>query len=203
MVTLGGTRTFSIWKIREGEQPKPEWEEETASGDLVEMPVGFHDDYKHAVLPQKHFAAARISLTFRNPDLSAGGPWAPQHTPRVWDCHVGKKYPKDAVYVGCQVRNRKGGVIREGTIFGNGKNPLVSHRPWAVGKKSDPPSKNATAFRAYAERKMLDLAFRQQAEQLRGRHLLCWCAQKGKKRAKFCHARVWLELINRPMTVRK
>jgi hypothetical protein len=26
--------------------------------------------------------------------------------PRVWDCHAGKKYPADAVYVGCRVRDR-------------------------------------------------------------------------------------------------
>jgi alkylated DNA repair dioxygenase AlkB len=374
MVTLGGTRTFSTWKIKNSEQPKPEWEEETASGDLVEMPVGFHDDYKHAVLPQKHFAAARISLTFRNPDLSSSGPWAPKHSriyqpgflspdeskalfdaceqlprkrgkthwgvdkrhligqsfsdvesnrlayvtadlhakpiaeapqpvqnmiskltqlagrtvnyaflviydnkqdhmnwhqhkedkghdtpvfivsvgaertfgvrekgkpgttfkflaeegslitlpteyndthehavlvdttpkgiryafnckcideiylaPRVWDCHAGKNYPKDAIYVGCRVRNMKGDVIREGTIFGNATNPLVSHYGWLRTEKD---------FRTYAIKKLEDSAFRQQAEQLRGKHLLCWCVQDGPKRAEFCHARIWLDLIN-------
>jgi|ERR1700683_1067090 hypothetical protein len=30
--------------------------------------------------------------------------------PRVWDCHAGEKYPVDAVYMGCRVRDRKGGV---------------------------------------------------------------------------------------------
>ena len=167
------------------------------------MPVGFHEEdaYRHAVLPQKQFAAPRISLTFRSPDLSAGGPWTPEHTPRVWDCHAGKDYPSDAIYVGCCVRDRQGGIIREGTIFGNGKNPLVSHRPWAAGKESDPPSKNAKAFRAYAEQKMLDHAFRQEAEALRGKDLLCWCEQDGPKRTKFCHARVWLDLINSPAIV--
>ena len=204
MVVIGGTRTFSICTLAVAKARKKdeqsliaEWQEEAKSGDLVEMPVGFHDNYLHAVLPQKHFAAARISLTFRNPDLSAGGPWAPEHTPRVWDSHAGKEYPADAIYVGCCVRNRQGGVIREGTIFGNGKNPLVSHRPWAAGKESDPPSKNTSAFRTYAQQKMLDPAFRRQAEQLRGKHLLCWCVQDGPKRAKFCHARVWLEVANR------
>ena len=48
--------------------------------------------------------------------------------PRVWDCHAGRNYPADAVYVGCRVRNRKGEVLREGTIFGNGSNPLESHK---------------------------------------------------------------------------
>jgi len=216
MVTLGGGRLFSIWKAeiinpwklakaaakKKGKQepklPAADWEEETEDGDLVVMPVGFHnkDGYYHAVLPQRQFAAARFSLTFRNPDLSASGPWAPEHTPRVWDCHAGKDYPAGAIYVGCCVRNRQGGVIRAGTIFGNGKNPLVSHRPWAAGKESDPPSKNATAFRTYAEQKMLDFAFRQEVEALRGKDLLCWCVQDGPKRAEFCHGRVWVELAN-------
>jgi alkylated DNA repair dioxygenase AlkB len=379
MVCLGGTRTFSIWKVRrdkDGKLQKPfaEWEELTESGDLVEMPVGFHEEdaYRHAVLPQRQFAAPRISLTFRSPDLSADGPWAPEpfpceydpnflsgeesdalfrcldawpyaqrrnprnrktllrrqgvafvsdpthvqirfkrqglvliddappeirslrdrlsthigrdvnylsinkypdgktgidwhnhaedkgvdtpellvsvgaarnfsvrpincgmpgkaaavlakhgslivmpaamndthqhailpdrtttvrysvnakclvHTPRVWDCHAGKDYPKDAVYVGCRV-SRGSRLIREGTIFGNGTDPLVSHDGWLKTEES---------FRRYAEQKMLDPAFRQQAAQLRGKHLLCWCVQDGPERAKFCHARVWLELIN-------
>jgi Domain of unknown function (DUF4326) len=107
--------------------------------------------------------------------------------PRVWDCHAGKSYPADAVYVGCRVRNRKGGVIREGSIFGNGTNPLVSHHG-SLNTESE--------FRAYAVEKLQDPAFRQQARQLKGRDLLCWCAQEGKRRAEFCHARVWLELIN-------
>ncbi len=110
---------------------------------------------------------------------------APQ--PRVWDCHAGKSYPADAVYVGCRVRNRKGGVIREGSIFGNGTNPLVSHHG-SLNTESE--------FRAYTVEKLQDPAFRQQARQLKGRDLLCWCAQEGKRRAEFCHARVWLELIN-------
>lgn len=108
--------------------------------------------------------------------------------PRVWDCHAGNNYPADAVYVGCRVRNRKGGVIREGSIFGNGTNPLESHH----GSLN-----NESAFRAYAIEKLKDPAFRQQAHQLKGKDLLCWCAQEGKRRAQFCHARVWFELINR------
>jgi hypothetical protein len=107
--------------------------------------------------------------------------------PSVWDCHAGKNFPADAVYVGCRVLNRKGGVIREGTIFGNGTNPLVSHKG-ALHTES--------AFRAHAIEKLKDPLFRAEAEKLRGRDLLCWCAQEGNRRAKFCHARVWLELIN-------
>jgi 2OG-Fe(II) oxygenase superfamily/Domain of unknown function (DUF4326) len=175
MVCLGGTRTFSIWKIKVGEDPKADWEVITECGDLVE------------VLPRKRFAGPRISLTFRNPDLSAAGPWG--RKPQVYDCHAGKKYPKDAVYVGCKVRDRKGGVIREGTIFGNATDPLKSHKGWLKSDK---------AFRAYAEKKIRDdPEFRMQVEALRGKHLLCWCVQEGPKKAQFCHARVWLELANR------
>lgn len=221
MLCLGGARTFSIWKVMRDkdvklQKPFAEWKELTESGDLVEMPIGFHEEdaYRHAVLPQKQFAAPRISLTFRSPDLSPSGPWAPElflceksegllgtaeadkslslESPKVWDCHSGKEYPADAIYVGCRVRNRKGGVIREGTIFGNAKNPLVSHHGWL---------KTEEEFRTYAIKKLEDPTFRKQAEQLRGKHLLCWCVQEGKKRSEFCHARVWLDLIkNMPVT---
>jgi len=88
MVCLGGARTFSIWKVRrdkDGKLQKPfaEWEELTEDGDLVEMPGGFHEEdaYRHAVLPQKQFAPARVSVTFRSPDLSAAGPWAREPFP--------------------------------------------------------------------------------------------------------------------------
>lgn len=187
MVCLGGTRTFSIWTIEEGRDPEADWEEITECGDLVEMPKGFHAKgaYKHAVLPQNRFAGPRISLTFRNPDLTAAGPWGQK--PQVYDCHAGKKYPPDAVYVGCKVRNRKGGVVREGTSFGNATNPLISHKGWLKSEK---------AFRGYAEKKMQDAEFRKQVEALRGKDLLCWCIQDGPDRAPFCHARVWLELAN-------
>jgi hypothetical protein len=107
--------------------------------------------------------------------------------PRVWDCHKGKKYPADAVYVGCRALSRKGEILREGTIFGNGTHPLVSHKG-AIHSERE--------FRAYAIEKLKDPAFRAEAEKLRGRDLLCWCVQEGKRRAEFCHARVWLELIN-------
>jgi NADPH-dependent glutamate synthase beta subunit-like oxidoreductase len=78
-------------------------------------------------------------------------------------------------------------VIRAGSIFGNGTNPLVSHHG-SINSESE--------FRAYAVEKLQDPLFRAEAEKLRGRDLLCWCVQEGKERADFCHARVWLELIN-------
>lgn len=211
MLCLGGTRTFSIWEVRrngDGKLQKPfsEWELETKNGSLVEMPVGFHEEdaYRHAILPQKKFAAARISLTFRSPDLSVSGPWAPiQHTPgfiesipKVWCCKAGRTYPKDAVYVGCKtVRGQK----RDGSVFGNAVNPLKvrnkNSNPWVAT--------DAKSFREYVKQKMgghtvKDADFREQVKWLRGKHLLCWCEQDGPHKAAFCHARVWLEIANAP-----
>jgi hypothetical protein len=107
--------------------------------------------------------------------------------PTVWDCHAGKNYPPDAVYVGCRVLNRQGGVIREGSVFGNGVNPLLSHKGALHSERE---------FHAYAIEKLKDPLFRAEAEKLRGRDLLCWCVQEGERRAEFCHARVWLEMLN-------
>ncbi len=200
MLCLGGTRDFSIWKVMRDEKTKKllkpfaEWEVKTRSGDLVEMPVGFHEEnaYRHAILPQKQFAAPRVSLTFRSPDLSANGPWAPEtfvHIPRIWCCKSGHEYPKDAIYVGCRTIR---GQAREGSPFGNAVDPFrvrnQTTNPWLAD--------NDTDFRLAALTKMQDSGFRQQMEALRGRDLLCWCEQEGPKRAEFCHARVWLDLIN-------
>lgn len=106
--------------------------------------------------------------------------------PRVWDCHAGKQYPADAVYVGCKV-SMYGRTIREGSNFGNGANPLVSHRG---------SFKTEREFRDYATKRLTDAEFRAEVEKLRGKHLLCWCVQDGPNRTEFCHARVWLELAN-------
>ena len=205
MVCLGGARTFSIWKVRrakDGKLQKPlfaEWEELTEDGDLVEMPVGFHEEdaYRHAVLPQKAFAPARMSLTFRSPDLSFSiavpkvgsriaeiAPKLPQADgPRVFCCKAGHEYPKGAIYVGCKTTR---GQAREGTIFGNALDPLQRR-----SKSNTWADEDEKEFRAYAKRKMLDPDFRACVENLRGQNLLCWCEQ-------FCHARVWLELANNP-----
>jgi alkylated DNA repair dioxygenase AlkB len=250
MLCLGGTRLFSIWQVRKhangklllseplrdakGEplldkKGKPqkkslifaEWEVPTESGDLVEMPVGFHevDAYRHAVLPQKQYAAARISLTFRSPDLSSSGPWAPKPSnainpdgtpqvtpsqpasqpPKVWCCKAGNTYPENAVYVGCKTAKARGN--REGSVFGNAIDPFKvrsKKNPWAAGQGIDDPKEKEKAFREYAEKKMKeDAGFREQAEGLRGKDLLCWCEQDGPNKEPFCHARVWLKLANR------
>jgi Domain of unknown function (DUF4326) len=71
------------------------------------------------------------------------------------------------------------------------ENPFEGHYP-AVAKTED-------GFRKYAEGRMQEPAFREQAiKELRGKHLLCSCVQNGKERTTFCHARAWLEIVNRP-----
>jgi len=98
------------------------------------------------------------------------------HTPRVWDCHAGKFYPADAVYVGREVRDRRTGQLT-----------------WAATPFGNHLKLSQNAFREYATSKMLDADFRARVEALRGRDLLCWCGPN----AEFCHAKVWLELANR------
>jgi len=57
---------------------------------------------------------------------------------------------------------------------------------------------NERDFRNYVEARMADPVFAAKAiKDLRGKHLLCWCRQSGLDRAKFCHARVWLEAVNK------
>ena len=57
-------------------------------------------------------------------------------------------------------------------------------------------------FRQYAEEKVQNPSFREQAiKDLRGRHLLCWCPQPGDSNyteGSFCHARIWLRIVNSP-----
>lgn len=154
-------------------------------GSLITLPSSMNTTHQHAILKDET-TSVRYSINCKSLPLTG-----------VWDCHAGKNYPKkgvnfheDAVYVGCRTRDRKGNVLREGTIFGNGADP---------SKSPDGGFETEAEFREYAERKMQDPAFRAEVEkQLRGKHLLCWCVQKGPKREKFCHARVWLEIANRP-----
>jgi alkylated DNA repair dioxygenase AlkB len=182
----GKTRNFSVLQMK-GSTGVAAWGVPTNHGDLIETDIGFHDNYFHTVLPDKAFCLPRISLTFRNVDLSANGKWFWQGVkPQVWDCHKGKIYPPDAVYVGCK-KQMYGKLIRPGSIFGNATNPLVSHHGWL---------KTEAEFRAYAIKKMLNPTFAAQVAALKGKDLLCWCVQTGPKRAKFCHARVWFELAN-------
>lgn len=95
--------------------------------------------------------------------------------PKVYDCHAGKKYPQDAVYVGREVRDRRtGNIIRPATPFGN-----YLHL-------------SGDSFRCYALARMMQKDLASTVESLRGKDLLCWC----KPDAESCHAKVWLELAN-------
>jgi alkylated DNA repair dioxygenase AlkB len=145
-------------------------------GSLITLPSSMNTTHQHAILKDET-TSVRYSINCKSLPLTG-----------VWDCHAGKRYPADAVYVGCRVVDRKGNVIRKGTIFGNGAAPFVSREGGFTTEAE---------FREYAERKMQDPEFRAKVGGLRGKHLLCWCVQTGPKREEFCHARVWLEIANR------
>lgn len=120
----------------------------------------------------------------RFPTFGAGALRKANGKARVWCCRKGNQYPRDAVYVGCLTARFPG------TIYGNDHEPFKGHKKWIA--------KTSVKFRKYAKNKMLDPVFRAQAiKDLRGKHLLCWCIQDGPKRNPFCHARVWLEIVNR------
>jgi protein-tyrosine phosphatase len=154
-------------------------------GSLISLTDEMNRTHEHAVLDEPTPCGLRISIntksTLSYKNACTVPPVAAVDEPRVWDCHAGKKYPEGAVYVGCRVAPY-GKVIREGTIYGNSREPLLNHKT---------PYEN---FRAYAENRMADPAFYAQAiKDLRGKHLLCWCRPDEADR---CHARVWLDLVN-------
>ncbi len=163
-----------------------QWSKSAEHGSLIVMPASFNDTHFHAVLPEKNPCGVRISIV--------GKILTP---PRVWCCRKGHPHPKYAQYVGCGPSKWGGGcqchreVLQKGTIYGNDHDPFHGHNNWIA--------RNEAGFREYAEKKMLDPAFRAQAiKDLHGKHLLCWCIQDGPERAPFCHARVWLDVVNRP-----
>jgi len=98
--------------------------------------------------------------------------------PRIYDCHRGKRYPADAVYVGREVVSRRTGEVDwPSTPYGNHKK--LNGQEWI----------NET------NRLMSDPAFAPKMQNdLRGKNLLCWC--NATERATTCHARRWLELAN-------
>lgn len=166
IVSTGDIRPFELREVATGRTRSLLAE----PGSLITMSSEENDTHTHAV-PKCKARTPRISINCK----SVG--------PRVYDCHAGKKYPADAIYVGCKSQ-RGGKVIREGTIFGNGTNPLESHDG----------ALDIAALREYAKSKANDPAFRVHLESLRGKDLLCWCNQATE--ADQCHARVWLQLAN-------
>jgi hypothetical protein len=185
IVSLGAERTFGLREVgKKGTlqtfTPK--------HGSLITLSSSLNDTHQHAVLADKGVTGVRFAWNCKAMD-SIYYADSRTHQPRVWCCKSGKQHPPGAVYVGC--RNIRG-QVREGTRFGNALDPFTVRN-----RKSNPwIASNAKDFRAYALERMKDPEFRQQVEALRGKDLLCWCAQDGPKRAEFCHARVWLELAN-------
>lgn len=136
-------------------------------GSLITLSSEANDTHEHAVLKMPGCKSVRYAV-----NCKAISP----HQPQIWDCHAGKKYPADAIYVGREVTDRKGKLIRAASPFGN-------------------PYLSPDEFRAYAEEKMKDAAFAAKVMALKGKDLLCWCRPHEADR---CHARVWLELANAP-----
>jgi hypothetical protein len=98
---------------------------------------------------------------------------------------IRERHPRWAVYVGCKKNQFPA------SIYANDWTPELGHTNYI--------SHSEVGFREYAEKKWLDPAFRERAiKDLRGKHLLCWCRQDVPG---FCHARVWLEIVNRRETI--
>jgi alkylated DNA repair dioxygenase AlkB len=172
IVSVGAVRPFHL-RLKDRTQ---KWEQPAEHGSLIVLPSSFNDTHEHAILKEKHPCKVRISVNTKC-----------LTKPKVFSIKDGwGNYPRYAVYVGC--RYEANGKVREGTPYGNGRNPLAGHAG-AI--------RTEAAFRKYVAERMSDPAFRTQAlDDLRGKHLLCWCRQSGPDRAEFCHARVWLEAVN-------
>ena len=175
IVSVGAVRPFHL---RLQKDPNQKWEQDAGHGSLIVLPASFNDTHKHAILKEKHPCGVRISVNTKC-----------LTKPKVFSLKDGwGQYPRWAVYVGCRYEV-SGKLVKEGTPYGNGTNPLAGHAG-AI--------RTEAAFRKYVAERMSDPAFRTQAlDDLRGKHLLCWCRQSGPDRAEFCHARVWLEAVNR------
>jgi alkylated DNA repair dioxygenase AlkB len=180
VVSLGAVRAVTLRPIgctdrRQHETIYP------AHGSLYILPSAYNTTHTHEVPSSKTPCGIRVGINCKSVaaplqnslfDLSAE-----TAGPKIYDCHAGKKYPADAVYVGREVRDsRTGKVSWPATPFGNYQ------------------KLQGDAFRAYARDKMKDPEFRKQVESLRGKHLLCWCRPHEEEN---CHARIWLELANK------
>jgi hypothetical protein len=189
IVSTGQARCFHLGLINKSNPPNPtvRWAKMAEHGSLIYMPASFNDTHWHAVLPEDHPCGPRISFVTK---LLV--------KPRVFSLKAGRgHYPKFAAYVGCRYPGVKeqpddARIVRPGTIYGNDYEPFKGH--------CKPIAHSEVVFQAYAEERMQDLAFRAQAlKDLRGKHLLCFCFQPPHPQAShFCHARVWLDIVNRP-----
>ena len=180
IVSTGAPRPFHLRLQKDHNQ---KWEQVAEHGSLIILPASFNDTHHHAILKEKQPCGVRISVNTKC-----------LVKPRVFSLKDGwGKYPRWAKYVGCCFAPN-GKLVREGSPYGNDHAPLEGHR--------SPIARNEADFRKYVEERMSDPAFRAQAiTDLRGKHLLCWCRQSGPQREEFCHARVWLEIVNKEPAV--
>lgn len=176
IVSTGAERLFHLRLQKDHTQ---KWERDAEHGSLIVLPSSFNNTHEHAILKEKQPCGVRISVNTKC-----------LIRPRVFSLKDGwGKYPRYAKYVGCRFE-ANGKVIREGTVYGNDHEPFKGHRK--------PIAMTEAGFSKYVEERMSDPVFCEQAlTDLRGKHLLCWCRQSGPERSAFCHARVWLEAVNR------
>jgi alkylated DNA repair dioxygenase AlkB len=175
IISTGAARPFHLGLINRTRPKEPRvgerWSKMAEHGSLIAIPSDFNYTHWHAILPEKYPCGVRISVNTKC--LIA---------PKVFS--ILRRHPRGAVYVGC-----KYGQF-EGTVYGNDHRPFEGHK--------HPIARNEAKFRGYVNNRMQDPAFGERAiKDLRGKHLLCWCIQDGPERAPFCHARVWLEVVNR------
>ncbi len=187
IVSTGEERPFHLGLrkgSKKGKGPGEQWSRIAQHGSLIVMPASYNDTHLHAILPESESCGPRISVATKC-----------LVKPRVFSLKAGwGHYPVFAQYVGCKFAQLPG------TIYGN------SYRPFDLDGHSKSPiatAKEPEKFREYAEKKWLDPGFRAQAiKDLRGKHLLCWCPQDKNPdstfKQPFCHARIWLEIVNRP-----
>jgi hypothetical protein len=186
LFSCGAERQLFIGKASKSKQPQPDPATVSSKvaehGSLIVIPDAMNYTHWHAILKDEakntKYGLLRGSY---GPRVSVNCKCLV--TPHVFSLKT-RRFPRFGVYVGCKF------AYMEGSVYGNGKDPFKGHYPAIASNEAD--------FTDYVQKKMSDPTFRQKAiADLRGRHLLCWCYQDGPERAEFCHARVWLEVVNR------
>ena len=195
LISLGATRTFGL---RPKDAPRDQWTLiRPVHGSLIVIPSEYNDTHEHAILDDKEPKGLRISINTKcippedieeharrketNWAAQARAATAKKDIPNIYDCHAGKKYPADAVYVGRLTRDRGGRILRLDTPFGN------------HNKRDLSTEEGRAAWKRDVDERMKSPEFIVQLEALRGKDLLCWCKQSEPN----CHARTWLELANK------
>jgi alkylated DNA repair dioxygenase AlkB len=181
LVSTGAVRDFYLGEKVKGRKPTdgPDkwWRQPMEHGSLIVMPDAMNYTHWHAILRntpenRKKYNVPNIPY---DPRISINTKCLRQ--PRVFT--VQERHPRWAVYVGCK-KNQFAA-----SIYANDYEPEKGHYK--------PIARNEADFRKYAEKRMQEPAFREQAiKDLRGKHLLCW-----DHGGDWCHARVWLEIVNK------